>query len=86
MFRHSHATDLIRQGVPIEVVSKRLAHSSVTTTSQIYLHLRLTMWPPSLCGRACGRRTRPGRERASSDGSCELAATVARCAGERAAA
>lgn len=39
MFRHSHATDLIRQGVPIEVVSKRLTHSSVATTSQIYLHL-----------------------------------------------
>lgn len=39
MFRHSHASDLIRQGVPIEIVSKRLTHTSVTTTSQIYLHL-----------------------------------------------
>lgn len=39
MLRHSHATDLIRHGVPIEVVSKRLTHTSVATTSQIYLHL-----------------------------------------------
>ncbi len=39
MLRHSHASDLIRQGVPIEIVSKRLTHTSVTTTSQIYLHL-----------------------------------------------
>ncbi len=39
MLRHSHATDLIRQGVPIEVVSKRLTHASVVTTSQTYLHL-----------------------------------------------
>jgi integrase/recombinase XerD len=39
MLRHSHATDLIRQGVPIEIVSKRLTHTSVVTTSQTYLHL-----------------------------------------------
>jgi integrase/recombinase XerD len=39
LFRHSHASDLIRQGVPIEVVSKRLTHTSVVTTSQTYLHL-----------------------------------------------
>ena len=36
---HSHATDLIRRGVPIEIVSKRLTHASVATTSQTYLHL-----------------------------------------------
>lgn len=57
MFRHSHATDLIRQGVPIELVSKRLTHASVVTTSQIYLHLsaadvaaglvRAGVWPAS---------------------------------------
>jgi integrase/recombinase XerD len=39
MFRHSRASDLIRQGVPIEIVAKRLTHTSVVTTSQIYLHL-----------------------------------------------
>lgn len=38
--RHSHATDLIRRGVPIEVVSKRLTHTSVTTTSAAYVHLQ----------------------------------------------
>jgi len=40
MLRHSHATDLIRRGVPVEVVSKRLTHSSVTTTSATYVHLQ----------------------------------------------
>jgi integrase len=39
MFRHSHATDMVRQGVPIEIVAERLTHASVVTTSQIYLHL-----------------------------------------------
>ena len=39
MLRHSHATELIRQGVPIEVVSKLLTHRSVATTSETYVHL-----------------------------------------------
>jgi integrase/recombinase XerD len=56
MFRHSHATDLIRQGVPIEIVAQRLTHASVATTTQTYLHLsaadvaagliRAGVWPP----------------------------------------
>jgi integrase/recombinase XerD len=29
LFRHSHATDLVRQGVPIEIVAERLTYSSV---------------------------------------------------------
>ena len=37
--RHSRATELIRAGVPIEVVSKLLTHRSVTTTSEAYVHL-----------------------------------------------
>ena len=38
--RHSVATRWLRDGVSIEVVSKLLGHSSVTTTSAIYGHLR----------------------------------------------
>jgi integrase/recombinase XerD len=37
--RHSMATRLLRDGVPIEVVSKLLGHSSITTTSAVYGHL-----------------------------------------------
>jgi site-specific recombinase XerD len=38
-FRHSRATELVRSGTPIEVVSKMLTHRSVTTTSSAYVHL-----------------------------------------------
>jgi integrase len=38
-FRHSAATRWLRDGVPVEVVSKLLGHSSVTTTSAVYGHL-----------------------------------------------
>ncbi|WP_190814034.1 site-specific integrase [Saccharopolyspora pogona] len=37
--RHSAATRMLRDGVPIEVVSKVLGHSSVTTTMSVYGHL-----------------------------------------------
>ena len=37
--RHAAATRWLRDGVSIEVVSKLLGHSSVTTTSAIYGHL-----------------------------------------------
>jgi len=37
--RHTRATELIRSGAPIEVVSKLLTHRSVTTTSSTYVHL-----------------------------------------------
>lgn len=37
--RHSMATRALRDGVPIEVVSKLLGHASITTTSTIYGHL-----------------------------------------------
>ena len=39
MLRHTHATDLVRRGVPIEVVARLLTHRSSTTTSQTYVHL-----------------------------------------------
>ena len=39
MLRHSHATDMVRRGVPVEVVARLLTHQSSTTTSQAYVHL-----------------------------------------------
>jgi len=39
LLRHTHATDLLRAGVPIEVVAKLLTHRSSVTTSQTYIHL-----------------------------------------------
>jgi integrase len=39
MLRHTHATDLIRAGVAMEVVARLLTHRSSTTTSQTYIHL-----------------------------------------------
>jgi len=38
-FRHSAATRWLRDGVPVEVVSKLLGHSSVAVTSSVYGHL-----------------------------------------------
>lgn len=39
MLRHTHATELLQAGVPIEMVAKRLGHRSVETTKKIYEHL-----------------------------------------------
>ena len=39
MLRHTHATDLLRAGVKLEVASRRLTHSSVATTADTYAHL-----------------------------------------------
>lgn len=39
MLRHSRATDLLRHGVPVDVVARLLTHRSSTTTSQTYIHL-----------------------------------------------
>jgi len=38
-FRHSHATNLIKAGIPIKVVSKRLGHANASTTMNVYWHL-----------------------------------------------
>jgi integrase len=37
--RHTHATELLRAGVPVKVVSERLGHASVSTTLNIYAHV-----------------------------------------------
>lgn len=37
--RHSHASNLIAEGVPIIAVSKRLGHASITITLDTYAHL-----------------------------------------------
>lgn len=37
--RHSHATFLASQGVPVTAVSARLGHSSISETMQTYIHL-----------------------------------------------
>lgn len=39
VLRHSAASEWIRAGVPLEVVSKLLTHANVATTSGIYVHL-----------------------------------------------
>ena len=39
MLRHTHATDLVRRGVAIEVVARLLTHRSSRTTSETYVHL-----------------------------------------------
>lgn len=37
--RHSHASQLIRQGVPLNIVQRRLGHEKITTTLDTYGHL-----------------------------------------------
>lgn len=37
--RHTHATLMLKEGVPVKVVSERLGHSSVAFTMQAYQHI-----------------------------------------------
>lgn len=37
--RHTYASDLIRQGVPLEVVARQLGHCDIRTVSQTYGHI-----------------------------------------------
>ncbi len=38
-FRHSHASNLIGEGMDIVAVSRRLGHSNIEMTLNIYTHL-----------------------------------------------
>ncbi len=40
LLRHTHATELIRNGMPMSYVQKRLGHSSIQTTINTYVHLQ----------------------------------------------
>ena len=59
-YRHTTATRLLRDGVPIEVVSTVLGHASITTTVQ-------TVWAPDQRGRPPGAR---GGRLVRRDGRC----------------
>lgn len=37
--RHSHATQLLRQGIHPKVVSERLGHSNIAITLDVYSHV-----------------------------------------------
>ena len=37
-FRHSHATILLSKGLPVTVISKRLGHSDIAMTLNVYSH------------------------------------------------
>ena len=37
--RHTHATNLLKAGVPVKVVSERLGHSSPAFTMTVYQHV-----------------------------------------------
>ena len=39
MLRHTHATELIREGVQMAYVQKRLGHANIQTTLNTYVHL-----------------------------------------------
>jgi integrase len=47
-FRHTHATELIKDGMGMEWVQKRLGHQSVQTTIDIYSHLEVEDLRPHL--------------------------------------
>lgn len=41
--RHTHATLMLKMGVPVKVVSERLGHGSIELTLNTYTHLLPSM-------------------------------------------
>ena len=37
--RHTHVSHLLAKGVPLQVISERLGHSSVRVTAEVYAHM-----------------------------------------------
>jgi integrase len=67
-FRHGYATELLRRGVPVEVVQRLLGHASIATTSDTYAHLKIEDARRALVragwmSRWSGERTRLSRRR-----------------------
>ncbi len=38
--RHTHAAELMREGVPVNVISRQLGHSSIATTARYLDHIQ----------------------------------------------
>lgn len=47
-FRHSYATRMINKGIPIDVISKNLGHSSISITLDVYVHKKKRCESPHL--------------------------------------
>ena len=62
MLRHSAATDMVRQGVPVDIVARLLTHRSSTTTSQPYVHLEAADIKEALLRAGSGSNRRPSDE------------------------
>jgi Phage integrase family len=55
--RHTHGSLLIKDGIPVKVVSERLGHANIAFTMQTYQHLLPGMQADA--ARAAERLTRP---------------------------
>ena len=62
MLRHTHATELVRSGMHIEVVARLLTHRLSATTSQTYVHLDVEDIRAGLCGRGYGTESSNARD------------------------
>ncbi len=61
--RHSHATLLIKQGIPVKVVSERLGHATTAFTIETYQHVLPGMQSDAACffGQLIGSSTGDAR-------------------------